>query len=142
MPRRKTGDGRIYEREDGSWVTQSKLSTPTPKDQDTARQKLYKLLTESGESSPRTSPWVRPRIKREEVEEAGDPLLYRRPKNGPTSRCLSRIVHFVTNSTTLLLLAHDDTRGYGEGGWRVTRKGCRRTLCASMYILWRYVLIF
>jgi integrase len=52
MGRRPRGEGSVYQRKDGSWVAQLNGQYRYARDEDTAKQKLYKLLTGAEESKP------------------------------------------------------------------------------------------
>ncbi len=52
MGRRGAGEGSVYRRKDGGWVAQYKGRCRYAKDKDTAKAKLYKMLTETEEVQP------------------------------------------------------------------------------------------
>ena len=52
MVRRAAGEGSVYQRKDGSYVAQYKGKYRYAKDKDTARAKLYKMLTATEEVQP------------------------------------------------------------------------------------------
>ncbi len=52
MARRARGEGSVYQRKDGSWVAQLNGIYRYARDEQTAKQKLYKLLARAEESKP------------------------------------------------------------------------------------------
>src|SRR5215212_5019845 len=52
MARRKRGEGSCYQRKDGSWVAQFKGKYRYAKDEETAKRKLYAMLSGAEESKP------------------------------------------------------------------------------------------
>jgi integrase len=52
VARRKRGEGSCYQRKDGSWVAQFKGKYRYAKDEDTAKRKLYAMLSGAEESKP------------------------------------------------------------------------------------------
>ena len=54
MGRRGRGDGSVYQRKDGSWVAQFQGKYRYAQTEDAAKQKLYKMLTNTEESKPKT----------------------------------------------------------------------------------------
>jgi integrase len=52
MARRKRGEGSVYQRNDGSWVAQFNGNYRYAKDEDTAKRKLYAMLSGAEESKP------------------------------------------------------------------------------------------
>jgi hypothetical protein len=52
MARRKRGEGSVYKRKDGSWVAQFNGNYRYAKDEDTAKRKLYAMLSGAEESKP------------------------------------------------------------------------------------------
>jgi integrase len=52
MARRGRGEGSVYQRKDGSWVAQLNGTYRYARDEETAKQKLYKLLAGAEEAKP------------------------------------------------------------------------------------------
>lgn len=53
MRRRNAGEGSVYQRKDGSWVAQFQGKYRYAQTEDAAKQKLYKMLTNTEESKPK-----------------------------------------------------------------------------------------
>jgi integrase len=54
MGRRNAGEGSVYQRKDGSWVAQFQGKYRYAQTEEAAKQKLYKMLTNTEESKPKT----------------------------------------------------------------------------------------
>jgi integrase len=54
MGRRARGDGSVYQRKDGSWVAQFQGKYRYAQTEEAAKQKLYKMLTNTEEFKPKT----------------------------------------------------------------------------------------
>ena len=52
VTRRKHGEGSIYQRKDGSWVAQFKGKYRYAKDEESAKRKLYAMLSGAEETKP------------------------------------------------------------------------------------------
>jgi integrase len=52
MGRRARGEGSVYQRKDGSWVAQLNGTYRYARDEETAKQRLYKLLAGTEEAKP------------------------------------------------------------------------------------------
>jgi integrase len=53
MPRRNAGEGSLYQRKDGSWCAQFQGQYRYAKDKDTAKAKLYAMLTATEQAQPK-----------------------------------------------------------------------------------------